>query len=55
MVTETAEAQGLLTATASASSSPRSCRNFMGFTAMGIILIVMIGVGVPSSRGSSPR
>lgn len=51
VVTETVEAQGLLTADGIRFLFTSFVRNFMGFTAMGIILIVMIGVGVAELSG----
>ena len=51
IVTETVEAQGLLTADGIRFLFTSFVRNFMGFTAMGIILIVMIGVGVAELSG----
>ena len=51
LVTETVKAQGLLTADGIRFLFTSFVRNFMGFTAMGIILIVMIGVGVAELSG----
>ncbi len=51
VVTETVKAQGLLTADGIRFLFTSFVRNFMGFTAMGIILIVMIGVGVSELSG----
>ena len=51
VVTETVQAQGLLTADGIRFLFTSFVRNFMGFTAMGIILIVMIGVGVAEISG----
>lgn len=51
VVTETVEAQGLLTADGIRFLFTSFVRNFMGFTAMGIILIVMIGVGISELSG----
>ncbi len=51
IVTETVKAQGLLTADGIRFLFTSFVRNFMGFTAMGIILIVMIGVGVAELSG----
>ncbi len=51
VVTETVKAQGLLTADGIRFLFTSFVRNFMGFTAMGIILIVMIGVGVAELSG----
>jgi len=50
-VTETAEVQGLLTGDGIRFLFTSFVHNFMGFTAMGIILIVMIGVGVSEVSG----
>ena len=50
-VTETAEVQSLLTADGVRFLFTSFVQNFMGFTAMGIILIVMIGVGVSEVSG----
>lgn len=49
--TETAEIQGLLTADGVRFLFTSFVSNFMGFTAMGIILIVMIGVGIAEAAG----
>ena len=51
MVTETVKIQGLLTAEGIRFLFTSFVPNFMGFTAMGIILIVMIGVGVAERSG----
>lgn len=51
LVTETVEAQGLLTTDGIRFLFTSFVPNFMGFTAMGIILIVMIGVGVAELSG----
>ncbi len=51
IVRETAKAQGLLTADGIRFLFTSFVPNFMGFTAMGIILIVMIGVGVAELSG----
>ncbi len=51
VVTETVKAQGLLTADGIRFLFTSFVRNFMGFTAMGIILIVMIGVGIAELSG----
>ncbi len=51
VVTETVKAQGLLTADGVRFLFTSFVHNFMGFTAMGIILIVMIGVGVAELSG----
>ncbi len=51
MKTETAEVQSLLDADGVRFLFTSFVRNFMGFTAMGIILIVMIGVGVSEVSG----
>jgi aminobenzoyl-glutamate transport protein len=51
VVQETAEVQGLLTADGIRFLFTSFVPNFMGFTAMGIILIVMIGVGVAELSG----
>lgn len=51
VVTETVQAQGLLTTEGIRFLFTSFVRNFMGFTAMGIILIVMIGVGVAELSG----
>jgi aminobenzoyl-glutamate transport protein len=51
MVTETVEIEGLLTADGIRYLFTSFVPNFMGFTAMGIILIVMIGVGVAERSG----
>ncbi len=51
VVTETVEARGLLTADGIRFLFTSFVRNFMGFTAMGIILIVMIGVGIAELSG----
>jgi len=50
-VKETAEVQSLLSADGIRFLFTSFVRNFMGFTAMGIILIVMIGVGVAEVSG----
>jgi aminobenzoyl-glutamate transport protein len=49
--TETAEVQSLLDADGIRFLFTSFVANFMGFTAMGIILIVMIGVGVSEASG----
>ena len=51
VVQETAEVKGLLTGDGIAFLFTSFVSNFMGFTAMGIILIVMIGVGLAESSG----
>jgi len=51
VVQETVQAQGLLTADGIRFLFTSFVHNFMGFTAMGIILIVMIGVGVSEISG----
>jgi aminobenzoyl-glutamate transport protein len=51
VVTETVKIQGLLTADGIRYLFTSFVPNFMGFTAMGIILIVMIGVGVAERSG----
>jgi len=51
VVTETVKIQGLLTADGIRFLFTSFVPNFMGFTAMGIILIVMIGVGVAERSG----
>jgi aminobenzoyl-glutamate transport protein len=51
IVTETAEAQGLLDADGIRFLFTSFISNFMNFTAMGIILIVMIGVGIAETSG----
>jgi aminobenzoyl-glutamate transport protein len=51
VVEETVKAQGLLTTEGIRFLFTSFVRNFMGFTAMGIILIVMIGVGVAEASG----
>jgi len=51
LVTETVHIQGLLTADGIRYLFTSFVHNFMGFTAMGIILIVMIGVGVAERSG----
>jgi len=51
VVTESVEAQGLLTADGIRFLFTSFVHNFMGFTAMGIILIVMIGVGISELSG----
>ena len=51
VVTETVKIQGLLTVDGIRSLFTSFVSNFMGFTAMGIILIVMIGVGVAERSG----
>jgi aminobenzoyl-glutamate transport protein len=51
VVRETAEVRGLLTADGIRFLFTSFVPNFMGFTAMGIILIVMIGVGVAELSG----
>ena len=51
VVTETVEVRGLLTADGVRFLFTSFVSNFMGFTAMGIILIVMIGVGLAESSG----
>ena len=43
--------QGLLTVDGVRFLFTSFVSNFMGFTAMGIILIVMIGVGLAETRG----
>ncbi len=51
VVQETVKAQGLLTVEGIRFLFTSFVANFMGFTAMGIILIVMIGVGVSEISG----
>ena len=51
VVTETAEVQSLLSADGIRFLFTSFVQNFMAFTAMGIILIVMIGVGVSEVSG----
>ncbi|HYN56507.1 MAG TPA: AbgT family transporter, partial [Motilibacterales bacterium] len=51
VVTETVKIEGLLTADGIRYLFTSFVPNFMGFTAMGIILIVMIGVGVAERSG----
>lgn len=51
VTTETVEVRGLLTADGVRFLFTSFVSNFMGFTAMGIILIVMIGVGLAESSG----
>ena len=51
VVTETVKIQGLLTVDGIRYLFTSFVSNFMGFTAMGIILIVMIGVGVAERSG----
>jgi aminobenzoyl-glutamate transport protein len=51
VVTETVKIQGLLSAEGIRYLFTSFVPNFMGFTAMGIILIVMIGVGVAERSG----
>ncbi|MCU0283356.1 MAG: SLC13 family permease [Candidatus Nanopelagicales bacterium] len=51
VVTETVAIEGLLTAEGIRFLFTSFVPNFMGFTAMGIILIVMIGVGVAERSG----
>ena len=51
VVTQTVEIKGLLTADGIRYLFTSFVPNFMGFTAMGIILIVMIGVGVAERSG----
>jgi len=51
VVTETVHIQGLLTVEGIRYLFTSFVSNFMGFTAMGIILIVMIGVGVAERSG----
>ena len=51
VVTETVKIQGLLTVEGIRYLFTSFVPNFMGFTAMGIILIVMIGVGVAERSG----
>ena len=51
VVTETVKIQGLLTIDGIRFLFTSFVPNFMGFTAMGIILIVMIGVGVAERSG----
>jgi aminobenzoyl-glutamate transport protein len=51
VVQETAEVRGLLTADGVRFLFTSFVSNFMGFTAMGIILIVMIGVGLAEASG----
>lgn len=51
VVTETVTIEGLLTADGIRYLFTSFVPNFMGFTAMGIILIVMIGVGVAERSG----
>ncbi len=49
--TQKAEVKGLLTADAIRFMFTSFISNFMGFTAMGIILVVMIGVGIAETSG----
>ncbi|NLE21325.1 MAG: AbgT family transporter [Actinobacteria bacterium] len=51
VVQETAEVRGLLTTDGVRHLFTSFVPNFMGFTAMGIILVVMIGVGVAEMSG----
>ncbi|WP_217921262.1 AbgT family transporter [Miltoncostaea oceani] len=51
IVQETAEVEGLLTVDGVRFLFTSFVGNFMGFTAMGIILIVMIGVGLAEASG----
>jgi aminobenzoyl-glutamate transport protein len=51
VATETVEVKGLLTADGVRFLFTSFVSNFMGFTAMGIILIVMVGVGLAESSG----
>jgi aminobenzoyl-glutamate transport protein len=51
VTTETVEVRGLLTADGVRFLFTSFVSNFMGFTAMGIILIVMIGVGLAETSG----
>ncbi len=51
VTTETAEVEGLLTVDGVRFLFTSFVSNFMGFTAMGIILIVMIGVGLAEAAG----
>jgi aminobenzoyl-glutamate transport protein len=51
VITETVKIQGLLTVDGIRYLFTSFVPNFMGFTAMGIILIVMIGVGVAERSG----
>ncbi len=51
VVTETVHIQGLLTVDGIRYLFTSFVHNFMGFTAMGIILVVMIGVGVAERSG----
>jgi aminobenzoyl-glutamate transport protein len=51
VTTETAEVEGLLTADGVRFLFTSFVSNFMGFTALGIILIVMIGVGLAEAAG----
>ena len=51
VTTETVEIRGLLTADGVRFLFTSFVSNFMGFTAMGIILIVMIGVGLAEASG----
>ena len=51
VVQETVEVRGLLTADGVRYLFTSFVSNFMGFTAMGIILIVMIGVGLAEASG----
>ncbi len=51
VTTETAEVKSLLSSDGIAFLFTSFVSNFMGFTAMGIILIVMIGVGLAESSG----
>jgi aminobenzoyl-glutamate transport protein len=51
IVTETTEVQSLLDADGIRFLFTSFVSNFMGFTAMGIILIVMIGVGIAETSG----
>ncbi|HRW37551.1 MAG: AbgT family transporter [Acidimicrobiales bacterium] len=51
VVTETAEIKGLLSTDGIRFLFTSFVQNFMAFTAMGIILIVMIGVGVSEASG----
>ncbi len=51
ITTETAKVQGLLTVDGVRYLFTSFVSNFMGFTAMGIILVVMIGVGLAEASG----
>jgi len=52
---EHVEAKGLLTAEGIRFMFTSFVPNFLGFAAVGVILVAMIGVGSPSTRGSSAR